>query len=390
MKNAKEFYIDSVRLFGIVIRYIWYLQETLLKGEIMRFVPASCLKPGMIMGKDLYSDDNELMLSKGKMLSETEIRRIRILKYPGIYIQDDISSEIEVKSAINSSLKNKTVKVLKQFFNHVKNGEDKRSIIEFNRIKELVNKIVDEISADKNTTINMLDLKVFDDYTYYHCVNVAVISIILGVAAQYPTNSLYKLGIGALLHDIGKVFLSKEIIDKKGKLTQVEFEEIKKHCIYGSRYLRDRWEVPYESNVAVLTHHERFDGSGYPHNLRQEKIPEFGRIITIADVFDALTSDRPYREAMQPSEAMEYIMGGSGVMFDPVFVNIFTRRIAAYPVGTCVELSNGLIGIIVENYECPCMRPKIKILSKGYEGTYMDLANDRNLLNVTIKGIAQY
>jgi len=344
----------------------------------------------MVMGKDLYGDDNELMLSKGKMLSETEIRRIQILKYPGVYIQDDISNEIEVKSAISSSLKNTTVKVLKQFFNHVKNGDDKSSVIEFNRIKDLVNQIVDEISADKNTTLNMLDLKVFDDYTYYHCVNVAVISIILGVAAQYPTSTLYKLGIGALLHDIGKVFLSKAIIEKKEKLTEVEFEEMKKHCIYGSRYLRDRWEVPYESNVAVLTHHERFDGSGYPHNLKHEKIPEFGRIITIADVFDALTSDRPYRKAMPPSEAVEYIMGGSGVMFDPVFVDIFTRRIAPYPVGTCVELSNGLIGIVVETYESPCMRPKIKILSEGYEGTYMDLAHDRSLLNVTIKGIAQY
>ncbi len=118
--------------------------------------------------------------------------------------------------------------------------------------KNVTHKIVTEIVSNKNAAINMIDLKIFDDYTYYHSVNVAILSIIAGVATGLGKSDLYKLGLGALLHDIGKVFVPKEILDKQGKLTDEEFAMVRVHSQKGSDYLRERWDVPYESIFPFL------------------------------------------------------------------------------------------------------------------------------------------
>lgn len=354
----------------------------------MRFVPSSSLKPGMITGKDLYGFNNELMLSEDQILTDVEINRIRTLKFQGIYIKDELSKEAEVKSAINSRLKNSAVKTIKDLFSKADSNDE--NIVDYSGLKHMVDDIVDEISANDIATVNMIDLKVFDDYTYYHCVNVAVLSIIIGLAMGLNRKKLYYLGVGAMLHDIGKIFVPKEILAKNGKLTAEEFEIVKEHSKKGSEYLKTRYHIPFESNLAVLTHHEYYNGRGYPYNLKSEKIPELGRIITVADVYDALTSDRPYRKALPPSEAVEYIMGGSGSLFDPDIVRAFTKQVIPYPVGTIVNLSNGLCGIVIKVYPECSTRPKIKIIADNKStDLYYDLYNDRNLLNVTIVGIAE-
>ncbi len=235
----------------------------------------------------------------------------------------------------------------------------------------------------------MVDLKIFDDYTFYHSVNVAVLSLIIGISVDLPRPELYKLGLGALLHDIGKVFISKKILSKEGPLDIEEFDEIRKHPTLGYEYLTKHYDVPAKSNLGALQHHERYDGSGYPSNLKDESISDFGRIIAIADVYDALTSDRPYRKALLPSDAMEYVMGGSGSMFDPQYVLKFTRKVAAYPLGTIVRLSNGSVGIVVLNYEDCCTRPRIRLVpqKKTDEHIYVDLKDDKNATNLTITEI---
>ncbi|MCX7615120.1 MAG: HD-GYP domain-containing protein [Clostridiales bacterium] len=354
----------------------------------MRYVPSSCLKPGMMLGKDLFGYNNELMLSKGQILSNIEINRIKMLKYQGVYIKDSLSDDIDTEYGISSELKNNAVKTVKDVFNQVKADSSEIKSRAVAEAMHVTKGIVSEITSNKNAAINMIDLKIFDDYTYFHSVNVSVISIILGVAMGLCKTNLYKLGLGALLHDIGKVFVPKDVLEKPGKLSPEEFELVKVHSQKGSEYLRDRWEIPVESNVSVLTHHEKFDGTGYPNNLRAEKIPLFGKIIAVADVYDALTSDRPYRKALSPSEAMEYIMGGSGTLFDPKIVNTFAEKITPYPVGNYVLLSNGLIGIVVENNSKCGLRPKVKIITGNNETMYYDLYNDINCFNITIKGLS--
>src|SRR5665647_1459195 len=354
----------------------------------MRFIPSSCLKSGMIIAKNLYGNNNELMLSKGQVLTDMEINRIRLLEFQGIYITDNISADIEVSNIISSRLGNSTVKAVKDIFMNLENKELPFNNEKTRTLKSMVDDIVGKITVNPNAIINMLDLKAFNNYTYYHSVNVAVLSIVIGISLGLNKNELYKLGLGALLHDIGKVFIPKEVLEKKGKLDDEEFKQIQQHSVKGSNYLKEKWDIPIESTIAILNHHEKYDGSGYPLKLKSEKISLFGRIVAVADVFDALTSNRPYRVTFSPLDAMEYIMGGSGTQFDPKIVSAFAKSIVPYPVGTCVELSNNLKGIV--DHIGFCMRPKVRIIGNTNNGKeiYYDLYNDKNLLNVTIKGIA--
>lgn len=352
----------------------------------MRIVPTLYLKPGMIVGKNLYDNHNSLLLSRGHVLSEREIIRIMNLKYQIIYISDGRDDEeiLENSEPISDALRNKAVVAIKDLFSKA-SFEKTLSKKAMEKGERIVDDIVNEIIINKDVTYTMTDLKLFDSYTYYHSVNVIVIAVILGVALGLSKSNLYKLGLGALMHDIGKIFVPKYILEKQDRLSSEEFEAIKHHSISGYEYLKQVKNFPAESSLAVLTHHEKYGGGGYPDGLNGTTIPLFGRILSVADVFDALISDRPYRKALPPSEAVEYIIGGSELYFDPKIVNVFIERISPYPVGTCVILSNGEKGYVVENQPKCGLRPKIRVLKDSGAVEYYDLS--RGFYDITITGI---
>jgi len=340
----------------------------------------------MVLGDNLYNNYGELMLAGGTVLTKEYVNAIQRLQYNGVYIEDDISKDVHILNIISDNVRAKTVKGIKDVFIHFEKGDSKAAKTNMKKVKQQVENIVDEIFANRHLMVNMVDMKVFDDYTYYHSVNVAVLSIVLGVALKMDRNELCNLGFGALLHDIGKVFINREILNKKGKLTPAEFEEIKTHSLLGCNHVKKGYGVTASAYMGILDHHERYDGGGYPNNLKGQDISWFGRIISIADVYDALTSDRPYRKALLPSDAMEYIMASNNTQFDPKVVEVFVRKIAPYPIGTCVKLSNGLTGIVVENYESFSMRPRIRVFmdnDRDVEPYEIDLT-DKSMLNVTI------
>jgi HD-GYP domain-containing protein (c-di-GMP phosphodiesterase class II) len=354
----------------------------------MRFVPIHCIREGMILGSNLYNERGDLMLSQGEKITTEYLKSISRLQYNGIYISDNISEDIEVINVINDNVRIKTVKAIKDaFIRSEKNGFIEGKDID--QARSQIEVIVDEIFSQSDLMVNMIDIKVFDDYTYHHSVNVAVLSIVLGVALELNRKELCDLGFAALFHDIGKVFIDKDLLAKAGRLTDAEFNEIKKHSRLGYEHITEKYHFFGPSCLGILDHHEKYGGGGYPNKLRGEKISYNGRIIAIADVYDALVSDRPYRKAVAPSDAMEYIMGSTETHFDPEMVEVFVKKIAPYPVGTCVELSNGLTGIILENYEELSMRPKIRIFKKydkEIEPYELHLADDKSL-NVIIKAI---
>lgn len=356
----------------------------------MRFVPIPCVQPGMILSRNVYGSSDELLLVVGHILSENEIERLQALHYPGVYIVDGVDQDISSRRAVSRRLRENMVQSVKGVFEQVGWIDDAAQLsYVLPEIKGLVGEIIETITLNRHAFINMMDLQMFDDYTYEHSVNVATISIVLGAAARLGKSRLYALGMGALLHDIGKIFIKKEILDKPGKLTIEEFEAIKEHSRLGSEYLRDKWAVPDDSSWAVLTHHEKYDGTGYPLGLKGYDQSLYGKIIAVSDVYDALTSDRPYRKALSPSEGMEYVMGSSGSLFDPQIVEIFVTQIQPYPVGTCVQLSNGMKGIVVENHPNCGLRPSVKIISSDGGPDVIDLFHDENLLCVTVTGKLQ-
>lgn len=356
----------------------------------MRFVPTRCLREGMIVGKTIYGKNVERMLIRGAVINEQLINGIVRLKYSGIYIDDDISKDIEIVSIINDSLRMEATRGIKKVF--IKSTDSKGKPFKIDNIHDQVESIIDELLKNRNMMVNMIDLKCFDNYTYAHSVNVAVLSLMVGISLGLNRSTLSILGLGAIMHDIGKVFIDKDILNKPGKLTDDEFGEIKKHTTAGYEYIKKQFNLPLSIHDAIIDHHEKYDGSGYPNEKKGDTISLFGRIISIADVYDALSSERPYRKALPPSEAMEFIMGNSGSVFDSEIVKYFVRKVAPYPVGSTVKLSNGYIGLILENFESCCLRPRVRVIKDGdnhvkpYE---INLKDDFGFLNVVIEGIDQ-
>lgn len=354
----------------------------------MRFVPLNCIREGMKLGENLFNNLGNLMLSRGQALTSEYIESIKRLNFNGLYIDDDISKDIEVINVISSKVKTESIKAIRDTFIY---GEKERTIRkrDVGFAKAHIETIVDEILNHKELMVNMIDLKVFDDYTYYHSVNVAVLSIVIGVALGFKKKELCVLGYAGILHDIGKVFIDKEILNKPDKLTVEEFEIIKTHSALGYEHLKGGHDVPFEACRGILDHHEQYSGAGYPGGRQDEDISFYGRIIAVADVYDALTSDRPYRKALLPSDAMEYVMGATSTFFDPDIVKAFIHKVAPYPVGTCVRLSNGLAGIVIENNEDLNMRPRLRIFQDGEKEIepYEIHLSDYATLNITVIAI---
>lgn len=354
----------------------------------MRFIPSNCLKPGQILGSDLIFDKHRVLLRHGVALTTPLINKIRLLGFQGIYVDDDLSRHIQIENVISDDLRFRAQNEVRSLFVTVENSQVRKVGTRINAMNSMIVNIVDQILTNKNVMVNVIDIRAYDDYTYSHSINVAILSVVLGVVLGMNRSTLNDLAMGALVHDIGKVFVDKRIINKASKLTIEEFEEVKRHSLAGYNYLCANDMIPEDSKIAVLTHHEQFSGNGYPSGLADNEIHIFGRVICVADVYDALVSDRPYRRAMLPSDAIEYIMSGYNTMFDPLIVDAFIRKVAAYPVGTTVRLSNGDIGIVVENYENACLRPKIKRIENGQTvEEYIDLAHDKSTLNITIQEI---
>ncbi len=353
----------------------------------MRYVPIKYIREDMILGTTLYGDNGEILLTKGTPLKLSYLEILIRLGYCGIYITDELSEDTTVTEIISDALKMRTMKSIKNLMKpDIKEKEIKSSL---GITEGLMKNIVDEISCNDDIIVNMIDLKVVSEYTFYHSVNVCVLSLILGATLKLRKRQLYLLGIASLLHDIGKIYTPKEILDKPSKLTYEEFETIKLHSANGYRYVKKYLDIDTKVSVGIYQHHERYDGTGYPLNIKGGKISLFGRIIAIADVYDALVSDRPYRKGILPSEAVEYIMGGGGTMFDHHLVRIFSDRIACYPIGTCVILSNNLIGIVVENHYSYSLRPSVKIIQYENKSVTPYLINlKESNYNVTIVGMA--
>ncbi|NFG63514.1 HD-GYP domain-containing protein, partial [Clostridium botulinum] len=193
---------------------------------------------------------------------------------------------------------------------------------------------------------------------------------------------------GALRHDRGKTFIDKDILLKPGKLTPEEFDVIKKHPERGYNFLSNLYNINSNSKLIILQHHERVDGLGYPFGLSENKINYMAKIVSIADVYDALTSDRPYKRAMYPGDALEYIMSNSGTFFDYEMVKVFSRVIIPFPNGTIVCLSNGDVGIVEETFPNYPLRPQIKILksdNKKIIGSRINLLTELSIVISSIK-----
>ncbi len=227
--------------------------------------------------------------------------------------------------------------------------------------------LVDMIMENDQVMLGLTTIRDYDDYTHSHSVNVAVLSMCLGQRIGLSRSSLERLGICGFFHDLGKISIPINILNKPGNLDEHEFREIQKHSLNSVRQivkLRAAREIKAKILLPPFEHHLKYDLTGYPQTHRRKPISLFGRILTIADVFDAITSPRVYRpEALTPDQAFTLMLKGSGTDFDPVLLKVFIKMLGPIPIGTLLQLDDGRMGLVHETPSSgSSSRPRVMLL----------------------------
>lgn len=366
----------------------------------MLIVPIDNVTEGMVLARDVASTsarDYKTLLMKGTLITADMINLLKSKGIKNVTIKGEraLDQEIdkppeeesleEATDVIKNQHIGKALDELSTIFEH--NGEIQQlSQKAIEQVDDIADDILVDIGNDSTYLGNqMIALQNYDDYTYKHCLRVAMLSTGIANELHLSQGDIKEVILAALLHDIGKSNIDHEIIVKPGRLTDEEFDKIKQHPYIGYRILKQTGG--YSANVlsGVLFHQEKFDGSGYPTGLAGKKIPLIARILTVADVFDALTSNRPYRRPWSVAETEEYMLGGCGVHFDFDVTAAFLRSFNPYPVGTMVSLSDGRHGVVVKN-NTNVLRPVVRIYGEG-AGEEIDLGNDFRFLSLMITGI---
>lgn len=348
--------------------------------------PVEELTSGMVIARNVYEPDSEkILIYAGNTLDSVTIFNLKErYNVESVWIKTDLSSD-SLKKQIKAEIDvHESLNTLKDAF-----GNDEDTPIEelteeaAQQIDKVADELLESIEMDDNLLLKMHQLQSYDDYTYKHCLRVAMMSVSIGKQMNLSRGELRQLAEASLLHDIGKRMISIDIIRKPGKLTDEEFEEIKKHPTLGYRLLREHGGYSNEVMNAVLMHQEKYDGTGYPLGLAGDKISLLARIITVADVYDALTSNRPYRQPWSVAEAEEFMMGGSYTHFDYDIIIAFLAAFAPYPKGGRVLLNDGRKATVLSN-NTNVLRPLIRVENRDGTTEDIDLYNDFNHLSLAI------
>ncbi len=346
----------------------------------MRLVSLDEIKGNEILAKSVIDISGRVLLSKGIRVKLSYLNKFAELGISCIYIEDKISEGIEIEDVLCEETRLQAKEIVQnEIQRYLKSGD-----INTDGIQQIVNTILHEVLNSKTDLLNLKDLKIKDEYTFSHSVNVCILSVFLAIKAGLDHDKVHSIGTGCLLHDFGKILIPAEILQKSGKLTAEEYDEMKKHTIYGYEAIKSEFNICPTTKVVVLLHHERIDGSGYPYGYTGDKIHESAKICAICDVFDAMTSDRIYRKALSITDAVEFLYCTSGIYFEKGLVDEFLSHVPIYPSGTVVLLNNGLIGIVLKNNKTNLTRPIVRMLlnpktKMKYNNYVIDLMEDLTL-----------
>lgn len=312
------------------------------KEVFMRPIEMEYLNPGMKTAKTIYDDNGRVLLSTGTVLNTRYIDKLISLGLPFIYVEDEIVGRLDVEDLIHDRVRIQTVKALKQAVESAK----MRTELDTRQISDMVNGILDDLRGVSNLIVQLIDVRCSNMHIYNHSVAVCVLSIMTGMALGLDEIKMKSLGMGAILHDIGK-----------------SLSDGPEHTLHGFEILRSNTNLNATIAHVAYQHHERYDGTGYPRQIKGEDIHLFGAIVAVANYYDNLVSNPDRSKCLYPYQALEKVMSESGRALDPDMVRAFCKNIAPYPVGTAVRLSNGSIGVVISVNKHMPMRPVIKIVA---------------------------
>ena len=338
---------------------------------------------GMKVASDIYSSRNQLIITKNTILDERMITRLRFYNIFGLIVYKDspkieIIEEVSYIEMLRDTPEFKkfnrtyvdTVQIIEENLNQILAGT---SSFDIDTLLEETNRILKEGRNGAHILEMLHGIRNYDDLTYVHSLNVSLICSIFGSWLRLSPEDIKILTLSGLLHDIGKMLIPKEIIHKVGKLTPEEYKVVKTHTIKGYQVLKD-YPVDIRVKYATLMHHERCDGSGYPNGFIAEQIDDFAKIIAIADVYDAMTSNRRYRNAICPFDVVDEFEREGILKYDPGFLMTFLEHIVESYIHNLVRLSDGREGEVIMINRLSLSRPVIRI-----GDDYLDLSHKHDI-----------
>ena len=330
----------------------------------MRLVYTHRLKSDMVLARPLVSEEGTLLLAEGVPLGESLIHRLVEVGVPFVYVRDDRFPTDRVQPLVSpQSLRRVTADLRGVLVQAAQDHASSSLTLSLEVLGSQVEELICEVLSQPDLVVHLLDLKSCQSYEVQHGVQTLVLSALCAHRLGVSREEIRILGLGALLHDLGKVFLSPGLMSKVEPLSEEEWKEIRRHPEMGAGLMeehRDLWPLASE---AALSHHERLDGSGYPDGKREEQVSATARIVAVADVYDALTSPRPYRPVpFSPLKALRHLQLGAGRLYDPRVVEAFSSLICPFPVGTWLRLSTGHVGLVTEIHPEAPDRPVLSVV----------------------------
>lgn len=361
--------------------------------EKSKFIKTKALKNGMKVSEMVYDEYGRMLLADGVILDDFMIQALPKLGISGVYVHHGQEEEKEIvitekiqetiennrvadrsKVELTESVKERVAEGIQYIFNSTE------SEYFMNAANSVTNDLLKAITENDAVAVDVGRLKVSDEYTFKHSVDVATMAMIIAKKHGMSQEEVYELGITGLLHDIGKSRIPQEILNKPGRLTEEEFALMKKHTIFAYDMLKDG-QLSERVLKGVLQHHEKLDGTGYPYGISGNEVSTYARVISVADIYDALVTVRPYKDAFSQRDAVEMIMSMTNVL-DISVMRSFLGSVILYPVDSIVNLSNGEKAKVVENHSSNILRPTVVGLLTG---KVYNLADDLNCANIIIQ-----
>lgn len=337
-------------------------RNLIVKGaELDDYIIDSLIKLGImtvyIQDGEYDEDDPDKVLTP---IAKKQVERLRTADRSKVTLSDSVRKRVS------------------EGIQYIYNNADSSEIV--SATNNIAGELMSVISQNNAVAIDINALKTSDEYTFKHSVDVATISMVLAKQQGLSRKDIYEIGVSGLLHDVGKTKIPNEILNKPGRLDDEEFAIMKQHSVYGYHMIKDRPEFNNGICLGVLQHHEKMNGKGYPLGFDANKICPYAKILTVADIYDALVTERPYKSAFTQKDAIEMIMS----MTDELDLNAmksFLESMILYPVDSLVTLSNGELARVVKNNPNYILRPTVVSVESG---KVYDLGDDISCASIII------